>query len=155
MTAPIKVADDKIASERASVPLATKLHECNCCPCFLTHFPKKNFTKTAIIITPKLTREYSAFSGVMILRKDSFREVKPAIRMITPIITDEKYSILPYPKGWSLSGALEDNLVPTIVIREESASLRLFTASKITARECAKNPTPALNPTNRRFTMIP
>ena len=74
----------------------------------------------------------------------------PAIKTNTAIIIDVKYSILPCPYGCFLSGAFSESFVPTIVIIEDSASLKLFTASKIMAIEFTKKPTVALNATKMR-----
>ena len=46
-------------------------------------------------------------------------------------------------------------LVPIMVIIDESASLKLFTASSITAIDPAIKPTVALNATRTTFTIIP
>ena len=56
------------------------------------------------------------------------------------------YSILPYPYGCFLFGALPASFVPTIVIILDNASLKLLTASEIIAIEFASNPTNALKP---------
>jgi hypothetical protein len=74
--------------------------------------------------------------------------------MITAIITDEKYSTLQYQNGCSLSGALEASFVHMIVIIEDSASLKLFTASSMIAIEFAINQTAALNQTRIKFVII-
>ena len=54
-----------------------------------------------------------------------------------------------------MSGALLEILVPTIVIIEDKASVKLLTASKIIAIELAKNPTIALNITKTMLNIIP
>ena len=54
-----------------------------------------------------------------------------------------------------MSGALFASFVPIIVIIEESASVKLFTASKIIAIEFTIKPIVALNITNMIFTTIP
>jgi hypothetical protein len=81
-------------------------------------------------------------------------EVNHANSTITAIITEEKYSILQYQYGCFLSGVFEANLVPIIVIIEDSASLRLLTASKIIAIELAINQTAALNQTRIKLVII-
>ncbi|MBQ9553921.1 hypothetical protein IJU97_03025 [bacterium] len=82
------------------------------------------------------------------------KEVSHAIKTITAIITDEKYSTLQYQNGCSLSGAFEANLVQIIVIIDDRASLKLLTASNIIAIELATNQTAALNQTKIRLVMI-
>ena len=47
------------------------------------------------------------------------------------------------------------NFVPTIVMTEESASDRLFTASKVTAIEFETIPMTALNDARNRFARMP
>ena len=53
------------------------------------------------------------------------------------------------------SGDLAPSFAPTIVIIEESASVRLLIASRITAIELERMPTKALNATRKRFAIIP
>ena len=61
------------------------------------------------------------------------------------------YSMRPWPKGWSRSGALPASLVPIIVTTLERASLKLLTASVMIAIELDMKPTVALKPTRTRF----
>ena len=98
---------------------------------------------------------YDVTSGLNILGHDSISAVIPAQRTIAAMITDEKYSILPYPYGCSLSGAFPASLVPMIVIIDERASVRLFTASRVMAIEFTSIPIVALNATRIRFTTMP
>ena len=79
----------------------------------------------------------------------------PAQRTIAAMITDEKYSILPYPYGWFLSGALPASFVPMIVMIDDKASVRLLTASKVIAMEFTRIPIVALNATSIKFTTMP
>ena len=67
----------------------------------------------------------------------------------------ERYSTLPWPRGCFVSGFLPASHVPKIVTTEESASLRLFTASNITAMEFESRPTAALKPAKNRFAKMP
>jgi hypothetical protein len=71
------------------------------------------------------------------------------------MIIAEKYSIRPWPKGCERLAGFSLNFVPTIVITDESASLRLFTASMIIAIELANNPTTALNEARKMLATIP
>ena len=66
-----------------------------------------------------------------------------------------KYSILPCPKGCSLSGSKSAILVEIIVTIDESASLKLFTASNKIAIEFEIKPIIALKVTNNKFIKIP
>lgn len=54
-----------------------------------------------------------------------------------------------------MSGALFASFVPIIVIIDERASVKLFTASKMMAIELTINPTVALNKTRIIFTTMP
>ena len=83
------------------------------------------------------------------------KAVIPAHSTIAAIITDEKYSIRPYPYGWSLSGAFPANFAPIIVIMDDNASVKLLTASKVIAMELVTIPTNALKATRIRLTTIP
>ena len=94
-------------------------------------------------------------SGVNILGQDSINAVIPAQRTMAAIMTDEKYSIRPYPYGCSLSGAFPASFAPIIVIIEDNASVRLLTASKVIAIEFVANPTNALKITSIILTIIP
>ena len=66
-----------------------------------------------------------------------------------------RYSIRPCPKGCSLSGALLARRVPTMVMTEDRASVRLFTASRVMEMELERSPTPALKPAKNRLARIP
>ncbi|MBQ5945295.1 hypothetical protein IJL65_02630 [bacterium] len=77
-----------------------------------------------------------------------------AVKMITAIITDAKYSTLQCQYGCSLSGFLAESLVQIIVTTDEITSLKLFTASKIMAIEFDKNQTIALKITKTMFVII-
>lgn len=57
--------------------------------------------------------------------------------------------------GCLRSGARPASLVPTIVMTDESASERLFTASSVMAMECERVPTTALKPASRTLATIP
>ena len=65
------------------------------------------------------------------------------------------YSILPYPKGCFLSGSFAESFAPIIVMIDDIASLKLFTASIVIATELENIPTNALNADNMRFATIP
>ena len=66
-----------------------------------------------------------------------------------------RYSVRPWPRGCFLSGALAASRVPMMVMTEDKASLRLFTASMTMATEWVKSPTAALNPARRRLARMP
>ena len=91
----------------------------------------------------------------MIFLTDSVREVIPAYSTITEIRSALRYSILPCPNGCFLSGCLPASFVPMIVIRDEPASDRLFTASSTMAMECVISPTAALNPASAALAPMP
>ena len=61
--------------------------------------------------------------------------VMPAIKTIVATITEATYSILPWPYGCFLSGALLASFVPIIVTIEEITSVKLLTASNTIAIE--------------------
>ena len=75
--------------------------------------------------------------------------------MITAITRAVRYSGRPCPNGCFLSAGFPASFVPTIVITEERASLRLFTESIMMAIEFVKKPTAALNAERNIFAAIP
>ena len=85
---------------------------------------------------------------------DSIKEVIPAYKTIADIIIAVRYSILPWPSGWFLSGFLFASLVPIIVIIDDIASDKLFIASRIIAIELDKNPIAILKMTSKIFANI-
>ena len=153
--AAINVDNDRIASKNASLPDATSACEFISSPTFFTYFPSPIFTTTATAMIISETVVYDVASGWNILGHDSMNAVIPAQRTIAAIITDEKYSIRPYPYGWFLSGAFPANLVPMMVMMDESASVKLLTASKVMAIEFTRIPIVALKATSIRFTTMP
>ena len=66
-----------------------------------------------------------------------------------------RYSIRPCPRGCSRSGALLARRVPTMVITEDRASVKLLTASRVIEMELERIPTPALKPAKKRLAKIP
>ena len=66
-----------------------------------------------------------------------------------------KYSTRPYPNGCFLSGLFPANFVPTIVMMELIASLKLLMASSTTAIEFANKPTIVLKIASKTFVAIP
>ena len=75
--------------------------------------------------------------------------------MITAITRAVRYSARPCPKGCFLSAGLLASFVPTIVITEDSTSLRLFTESIMIAIEFVIKPTTTLNIERKIFAAIP
>ena len=67
----------------------------------------------------------------------------------------EIYSILPCPKGCSLSGFCLDTTKPNNVTSELPASERLFNASARIDTEDAKKLNNILNPNNKTLSIIP
>ena len=91
----------------------------------------------------------------MIFSMLSLKEVTPAARTRIAMMNEVIYSTLPCPKGCCLSAFFLASLVPTMVITEERASLRLLTASRITAVEFAAKPTIALKTTSTMLAAMP
>ena len=54
-----------------------------------------------------------------------------------------------------MSGAFPASFAPMIVIIDDNASVKLFTASRVIAMELVAIPTTALNATSMRFTTMP
>ena len=155
MIAATNVERDSIASKNASLPDATNACELILSPTPFTYLPKRILTMTATAMIISETVVYDVTSGLNIFGQDSISAVIPAHRTIAAMITDEKYSIRPYPYGWSLSGAFPASFVPIIVIIDDNASVRLFTASSVIAIEFTSIPIVALNATRIRLTTIP
>ncbi|GAA0733526.1 hypothetical protein GCM10008906_04520 [Clostridium oceanicum] len=65
--------------------------------------------------------------------KEDFINSTPTNKTIKDTINPDKYSILPCPKGCSLSAGFEASLNPKNVIIEEAASDKLLNASAMTA----------------------
>ena len=74
---------------------------------------------------------------------------------MAPIIRELKYSILPKPYGCFLVGFLFDNLTPIKVTTDDTASVKLLTASRIIAIELAIIPTTALAATKNTLVIMP
>ena len=75
--------------------------------------------------------------------------------MIALIIRPVRYSIRPWPKGWSLSGFLEASKKPSKVMTEEPASDKLLKASAIIATEPEIKPAKYLAANKRMLSIIP
>ena len=79
----------------------------------------------------------------------------PAYSTIAETIMEDRYSVRPYPSGCLRSGALPESFVPMMVMTDDIASLRLLTASSVTAIEFATMPTAALNAARKTLATIP
>ena len=91
----------------------------------------------------------------MIFLTDSTADVIPAYRTMADTIIALRYSVLPCPRGCFLSGLRLASLAPTMVMTEDRASDRLFTASSVTAMECDRMPMTALKAASRIFAPMP
>ena len=91
----------------------------------------------------------------MIFLIDSTSEVTPAYSTMIAITVALKYSARPCPRGCLRSGDLCASFVPMMVISEESASLKLFTASSMTDTEEEISPTAALNDARNTLAAMP
>lgn len=150
-----KTDRDSSESNKASDPEAIRAEDPTFSPCFLTYLPSRYLTTTATPITKIERWVYEAWLGLIIFLIDSTNEVIPAYKTRAAIIREEIYSILPYPIGCFLSGALLASFSPIIVTTDDKASLRLFTASSISAIELTKNPKESLKTERITFINIP
>ena len=75
--------------------------------------------------------------------------------MIRAITLALRYSTRPCPRGCSRSAGFAASRVPTMVINEDMASLRLFSASMVMATEWDIIPTKALKPASKRLVTMP
>ena len=91
----------------------------------------------------------------MIFLTDSTKAVTPAYSTMIEMIAALRYSVRPWPIGCFLSGALPASFVPMMVMRDDSASLRLLTASITTATEWDAMPTKALNAARNTLAIMP
>ena len=73
--------------------------------------------------------------GWKIVLTEDFKSSNAIKTISMETIKPEIYSILPWPKGWSLSGFLLDSLNPIIEMSEEPESDRLLKASAVIAIE--------------------
>ena len=80
---------------------------------------------------------------------------KPVTKTMIPIIILVRYSILPNPNGWFLSGFFWANFVPMIVINEDDESVKLLTASDVIAIEPDVIPIIIFIPAKMRLVIIP
>ena len=78
ITADRSTEADSTASNRASLPEATRDAESAFFPWALTNRPRITLTTTATAMRTRDSTEYSAASGVMIFLTDSTRAVMPA-----------------------------------------------------------------------------
>ena len=101
------------------------------------------------------SRLKSTGSGAKIFFTESRARSKPIRMMIIATIRPAMYSILPWPKGCSLSLRLPDILKPTSVISDEPASDRLLKASAITAMEPVSAPARYLAANSSAFSAMP
>ena len=113
------------------------------------------FTSMAAISTPIAAYENSVGEGVMIFSIEDHASSKPMNIISTETISPATYSILPWPKGCSLSGFCPASLKPISVITEEAASEKLFIASAIIATDPAIMPTVSLPATSSMLSIMP
>ena len=142
-------------SRVASSPELIRESEFTFSPVLFTKRPRSTLTRTPAATMTRAGTVYSGVSGWRIFLADSVKEVIPAYRTIREITMALRYSIRPYPKGCFLSGCFPASFVPTMVITEEAASEKLFTASSTIAMEWVSSPTTALKAARRTLARIP
>ena len=86
---------------------------------------------------------YRIVWGCRIFTTEPFRSSKLTTNIDTATISAEIYSILPWPKGCSLSSGLLESFVPVRVTTFDAQSERLLTASAVT--ETAPVSEPSVN----------
>ena len=140
-----------ITSPMESVKTAIITLESIFCPSFLLNIPSHSFTATDRIRMTTDTAWKFSFSGVHILLKESFRKVNPTSSTRKDTIRAAIYSILPCPKGWSLSAGFSAIFTPTKLMMDDPASDRLLNASAVT--ETLWSTSPTINFTIKRNTL--
>lgn len=98
---------------------------------------------------------YEAGEGSMMRLTDSEREVTPAQSTMAEMMIVVRYSMRPWPKGCARSGSFSDRRVPTMVMIDESASERLFTASRTIAIDPVMVPMAAFMAESSMFPTTP
>ena len=98
---------------------------------------------------------HSVSSGCRILRKEDFTSSNPISRIKRETSSPVRYSILPWPKGCSVSGFCPAILNPISVSREEPASERLLKASAVMAMDLLMDPARNFPANNKILKAIP
>ena len=86
---------------------------------------------------------------------EDFKSSNPINKIKNEIIKPDIYSNLPWPKGCSISGFLQESLKPKIETKEAAASEILLNASAIIATELARIPKINFKPNSTTFKKIP
>ena len=114
-----------------------------------------SFIAIAAESMPTATHENCASSGAIIFSAEDLPS-SSAINIISiETISPVTYSILPCPKGCSLSGFLPAILNPISVITDDAASERLLSASPIIATEAVNMPAVSLPATSSILSIMP
>ena len=72
-------------------------------------------------------------SGLIIFSTEPWNSSRPTIIIMKEIISEEIYSMRPWPKGCSLSGLRPDSRAPITATNEEPISEMLLKASEVMA----------------------
>ena len=86
---------------------------------------------------------------------EDFKSSNPINKIKNDMIKPDIYSNLPWPKGCSISGFLQESLKPKIETKEAAASEILLNASAIIATELARIPKINFKPNSTTFKKIP
>ena len=152
---PSRTAEVAAASERESVAVAIMAAE----PMRRLRFRlKKNihsFTRMEAHRMPTDSQEKATSTGWRTFSREDLASSRPTTRMATATARPDKYSIRPWPKGWSSSARLAAMRKPTRVTTEEPASDRLLKASAVTAMEPVSTPATNFPADSSRLSTMP
>ena len=99
-----------------------------------------SFTRIEAQRMPTDSQEKSTASGWRIFSREVRASSTPTSRMAAATRSPVRYSMRPWPKGWSSSACLAARRKPARVTTEEPASERLLKASAVTAMEPVSSP---------------
>ena len=97
----------------------------------------------------------SAGWGEMIFAKEVRPSSRPKNSTMKDTITPERYSMRAWPKGCFSSAGLPASLKPTSMTMEEPESVRLFTASAMTATLPDTSPAASLMANSSKLVAMP
>ena len=142
-------------SDRASAAVAAMAEELMRRPRFLLKKYIHSFTPMEAARIAVERREKATSSGWRIFPTALLNSSTPTSMMATDTASPARYSIRPWPNGWSSSAFCPARRKPTRVTREEAASDRLLKASAVTDTEPVMTPAINFPRESNRFSRMP
>ena len=117
--------------------------------------PIQSLTRMESSKMPEVRGLRAVSTGCSIFSMELLPSSTPTSKIISETTRPARYSMRPWPKGWSASAFWPASRNPTSVTTEEAASVRLLNASAVTEIAPASRPAISLPANRNKLRMMP